>query len=97
MLCGTSFGKQIRRHRLFETSFPVEPLPCKHEGYVLNPHNADGRKRIREQFGPEANVEGVWRKELGVGWMSGHEARESIPPTYTDYIGQYLMGYLKGR
>ena len=30
MLCGSSFGLDVRRHRLFECSFPVWPKPCDH-------------------------------------------------------------------
>jgi hypothetical protein len=30
MLCGSSFGLDVRRHRLFETNFPVMAPPCAH-------------------------------------------------------------------
>jgi DNA (cytosine-5)-methyltransferase 1 len=30
MLCGSSFGLDVRRHRLFECSFPVLSSPCAH-------------------------------------------------------------------
>ena len=30
MLCGSSFGLDVRRHRLFECSFPVLAPPCAH-------------------------------------------------------------------
>lgn len=33
-LCGSSFGLDIRRHRLFECSFPVKAPPCDHALHV---------------------------------------------------------------
>jgi hypothetical protein len=30
MLCGSSFGLNVRRHRLFECSFPVMAPSCAH-------------------------------------------------------------------
>lgn len=29
-LCGSSFGLRVRRHRLFETNWPLTGLPCDH-------------------------------------------------------------------
>ena len=29
-LCGSSFGLNVRRHRLFECSFPIMGVPCAH-------------------------------------------------------------------
>lgn len=40
VLCGTSFGLRIQRHRQFETSFSVRKIPCKHNGPVMNPNPA---------------------------------------------------------
>jgi DNA (cytosine-5)-methyltransferase 1 len=36
MLCGSSFGLRVRRHRLFETSFPLEAPPCDHRWQQLD-------------------------------------------------------------
>lgn len=30
-LCGSSFGLRVRRHRLFESNWPIEEPPCSHE------------------------------------------------------------------
>ncbi len=53
MLCGSSFGLDVRRHRLFETSYPVAPPPCDHKwqtprfppGDESNEPSAHGRGR----------------------------------------------------
>ena len=51
-LCGSMFGlrtpdgAELRRHRLFETSFPlVAPSECRHEGPVLGIYGAQVRDR----------------------------------------------------
>ena len=31
ILCGSSFDLAVQRHRMFETSFPIEKLPCNHK------------------------------------------------------------------
>lgn len=91
VLCGTQFGKRIRLHRLFETSFPVDQPMCDHSLPALNPHNAEGRRRIRAEFPGELIESGVWATEKGMPGVKGHELREAIPPAYTEYIGSYLM------
>jgi DNA (cytosine-5)-methyltransferase 1 len=90
MLCGTSFGLRVYRHRLFECSFPVSGPPCSHKGHAMNPHNVAGRGRIYEEFG-RRDPEIVWAKAMGVEWMSRHGARESIPPAFTEYLGRQLI------
>lgn len=91
LLCGTSFGLKVYRHRLFETNFLVPRLPCCHREPAMNPYNADiGRKRMKEQ-GITKNLEGYWREHMGVGWMDQDEGREAIPPAYTEFIGRQLL------
>jgi DNA (cytosine-5)-methyltransferase 1 len=85
-LCGRSFGLPVNRHRLFETSFPLPVLPCRHDGLAMNPHNVEGRAR--------GATERKWREAMGVEWMDGHEGREAIPPAYTEWIGERLLAAL---
>ena len=90
-LCGSMFGLPVWRHRLFETSFPIEaPRGCDHREPAMNPHNQLGRDRITAEFGP-GDQERPWREAMGVEWMGRYEAREAIPPAYTEHIGGYLM------
>lgn len=89
-LCGKAFGLRVIRHRLFETSFPVDPLPCIHEGEVWNPHRRESRERFYAKYGKQ-DAEKPWAEEMGVGWMNRYEAREAIPPAYTEYIGRQFL------
>lgn len=94
-LCGSMFGLRIQRHRLFETSFPVEPLrSCNHSAPAMNPHNVKGRELMYEEFG-RLDPERPWRGEMGVEWMGRYEAREAIPPIYTKHIGEYLLAHIE--
>jgi hypothetical protein len=31
---------------------------------------------------------------MGVSWMGRYEAREAVPPAYTEHIGRALLGQL---
>lgn len=100
-LCGSMFGLQasglqIRRHRLFETSFPLTaPRGCDHSLPAFNPHNGSsrGRQRIYDAFG-RCDPERPWLACMGVEWMNRYEGREAIPPAYTEYIGRTLLRHL---
>jgi DNA (cytosine-5)-methyltransferase 1 len=95
ILCGTSFGMKIWRHRWFETSFPVTERPaCNHSQPAMNPHNVAGRARIYAEHGRQ-DPEILWRNEMGVEWMGRYEAPEAIPPAYTEFIGRHLLAYLE--
>ncbi len=96
MLCGTQFGLRVHRHRYFQTN-PILFLSsgCQPSLPVLNPHRATSRQRLYREFGRQ-DPEKLWGKEMGVGWMSRHETRESIPPAYTEFIGHQLIASFQG-
>lgn len=92
LLCGTSFGLRVLRHRLFESSFPVSPHPrgCQHPRYSLNPYNEQSRKRMYEEFGKQPSLN-IFAGEVGLTWMKGREISEAIPPAYTRFIGEQFI------
>jgi DNA (cytosine-5)-methyltransferase 1 len=84
-LCGTMFGLRmadggpVYRHRLFETTFfMLAPGHPKHFETIV----PGGRSMHRKQQTLQA---------VGVDWMSGREARQAIPPAYTEWIGRQLL------
>jgi DNA (cytosine-5)-methyltransferase 1 len=94
-LCGSSFGLRVNRHRFFEANFPIPRLACAHARYVMNPHNAVGRRRMQSLFGVAfGELERTWVREMGLGWMTLREARESFPVAYTEHIGAALAAWL---
>lgn len=96
-LCGTAFGLDIQRHRLFETNFPLMAPPCSHGRNAARFAQATNRKNKRR------TVEvGVWRiplaeqqRAMGIDWMELEELSEAIPPAYTEHIGSYLMAHIR--
>lgn len=92
MLCGTMFGLNIWRHRIFESNFTIPELECQHVGSPLNPFRASSVQRYRREVGRGGEwIEAAWRKVMGVSWMQKQEAREAIPPAYTEYIGRQII------
>ena len=96
LLCGTSFGLRVERHRRFETSFPVKQPACDHAAHAMNPHNVAGRERIYAEFG-RGDPERVWRKAMGVEWTDKRGGRDAVPPAYTEFIGAAMMRHLEAR
>jgi hypothetical protein len=84
VLCGSMFGLPVRRHRGFETSWRAFELvtPCQHRATDL-------------AF--EHKHERAYADAMGCDWMTAREAREAIPPAYTEHIGGYLMAEIRAR
>lgn len=93
-LCGSSFGLDVQRHRLFETNWQLEGLPCDHSWQTPRFPGATNRAPLSRR-----TVEiGVWRipldvqqRAMGIDWMTLPELSEAIPPAYTKFIGDQLM------
>jgi DNA (cytosine-5)-methyltransferase 1 len=93
VLCGTMFGKQLYRHRLFETNFAVKPP--KHPFHTVTAvHPSDWKPGlVMSVVGNCAPIEHA-REIMGIPWMNGDELRNAIPPFYTEYIGAALLRHL---
>ncbi len=89
-LCGHMFGLKLYRHRIFESNMPLhEPAHPRH----LVPASRAGHWEpgtIMSVCGHVAPV-AVAKEAMGIDWMSTAELAESIPPAYTQFIGQQLI------
>ena len=101
-LCGSSFGLDVRRHRLFESNLLLFGLDCNHSWQTPRFRSLDGR---RKQMASVVGVHGhvnyrgeaeIRRKAMGIDWMSMPELSQAIPPNYTEFIGQQLRWHLEG-
>ena len=96
-LCGSMFGLgvergHLRRHRIFETSFPVGQPSCSHQGPAVGVYGHGGHSgRHRMLYRKEA------AEAMGIDWMTRDEMTQAIPPAYTEHIGGYLMAELETR
>lgn len=105
MICGSMFDPvmNIRRHRLFEANWDLEPpeWPCRHKLQVsrLYPGGASRRDYGDSRTLVRATVEvGTWdipvdvqREAMDIDWMELGELSEAIPPAYTEHIGRQLI------
>lgn len=104
MLCGSMFGLDVRRHRLFESSQMIMTPPCNHS--IWRPNRFPGgrsRERGHARVACRGTVEiGRWNipiqtqyRAMGIDWMELHELSEAIPPAYTEFIGKQLINTLR--
>jgi len=105
LICGSMFdpAMEIRRHRLFETNWSLEPplWPCRHRLQVGRrfPGGASRRDYGDSRTLVRATVEvGTWdidaevqNEAMGIDWMTLNELSQAIPPAYTRLIGEQLL------
>ncbi len=82
LICGSAVGLQVRRHRYFEANWPISILshPCHHKD---------------TDYAFEHKDERAYADAMGCEWMTAKEAREAIPPAYTELIGHQLMQQIR--
>ena len=75
LLCGSMFGlgasgRQLRRHRVFETTFPVSQPPCRHRGQavIVAGHAA----AVRTVAATRARARST-REAMGIDWTTKAE------------------------
>lgn len=105
-LCGSSFGLNVRRHRLFETSFPLLVPPCAHGGQrEIRAYYGKRGWRVWTPAGPAVQrrgrrplLRGSLKQapaDMGIEWAgSWDELREAIPPAFTELVGSQLLVHL---
>lgn len=96
LLCGSMFELRVergdlRRHRLFECSFPVDQSPCRHRKGVpsvgVYGHGGHSGKHRMLYKAEAAEI-------MQIDWMNRDELAQAIPPAYTHYIGHQLRAAL---
>lgn len=112
LLCGTMFGlgvevydgwRQLRRHRLFESSISIGLRPkCHHNGATIGIYGDHARDRRRKpgvrdrgtDF-PDVQRVALARVALGIDWASWKGLSQSIPPAYSEFIGKKVLEVLR--
>jgi len=105
-ICGSGIGLPLlRRHRLFECSFPAMGVPCAHGATEKRFPALNGQDRKR---GGRSGIVGVygnggdkradlWPEAMGIDWMTRQELTQAIPPRYTEHVGHYLLAEVNAR
>lgn len=97
MLCGTMFGLKVIRHRYFECNPTIwfSPRPCQHKMKTGKRGEYDnGQHGYMTVVGHNFNVEKA-KTAMGIGWMTGKELSQAIPPVYTKWLGGEIRKVLK--
>ena len=84
IMCGSQFGLNVHRRRAFQlgnwSAFDLVP-PCTcAANRELRPFMHKGERAFADA--------------MGCTWMTNLEARQAIPPAYTERIGELLMDHL---
>jgi DNA (cytosine-5)-methyltransferase 1 len=97
MLCGSSFGLGVRRHRLFESNVSLSGQPCRHD---FQPEPVDISGTGGSQKAPRKKATGGRgrkpinlthaREVSGIDWMNRRELSQAVPPAYTEFLGHQL-------
>jgi DNA (cytosine-5)-methyltransferase 1 len=104
-LCGSSFGlgvtrhdtgkwHDLRRHRLFETSwrFGLTP-PCAHTAGTIGIYGDHLRWGRRSSQGELSGLEALRLGGIAmqIEWMTWPQLVQAIPPVYTEWVGEALL------
>ncbi len=99
-VCATSFAVEtgldweLQRHRWFESNVPLEDSTCCHTGKpTISVVGHGATKSTRTRLGRNPSI-AEKRLAMGIDWMNRDELSEAIPPTYTEFIGTQLLGWI---
>lgn len=108
LICGRALGCGVKRHRLFETNFPMLVLQCPHghpgdwllvfghtvleRGKEIGRTAKNGPIIRRKHVGTDRG-----REAMGIDWMNRDELSEAIPPAYTEFVGGWLLEHIKSQ
>lgn len=91
VLCGSMFGLGVergylRRHRIFEATFPMAQPECSHRGLAVGVYGHGGHSgKHRMLYRAEAAI------AMDIDWMNRDAMTQAIPPAYTEYIGRAFL------
>lgn len=99
-LCGSSFGLDVRRHRLFASNVALLVPACDHSWQTPRFRSLDSRSSgLASVVGVHGhlNYAGEFElrcKAMGIDWMPNDRLSQAIPPAYTEFIGGQLLAHL---
>lgn len=99
VVCGAMFGlgvdgRDLSRHRQFETSTLILSPSCQHRrGQTVGVYGNGTNSWYRKKFGRNLTVAEM-REAMGIDWMSRAELNQAIPPAYAQFIGEQMMRFV---
>lgn len=100
VLCGSSFGLQVRRHRGFESNVLLMSHPCQHylQEVVVGVYGSHPEASVIRKGHPAIRAKTIEHAQeaMGMPWVQEwHGLKEAIPPAFTEHVGEQLMQALK--
>lgn len=91
ILCGSTFGLPVVRHRRFETSFDVGMVPsmCRQKSWGRGTEHRGAYPFAHGAWRP------AWREHVVWPWMTLEKTHDAVPPAYTEWIGTQLLEYIR--
>lgn len=92
---------RMERHRLFETNWDLTtPRPDHHDKTVQVAGAYGGARRDKWEAkhirkGGYVPAKHIQERLLGIDWMTQYGLYQSLPPVYTEWIGNQLKEYLE--
>lgn len=110
VLCGSMFDLvtdtyALRRHRLFESNVVLPQPRCRHRSDRVTVgfygDHARIRARVEGHKDRGQDILGAEKMQLvkslmGIDWMVWDDARQAVPPAFTEWIGGHLLNHLAG-
>lgn len=100
VLCGSSFGLRVRRHRIFEMGFLLRDWAprCQHrkQGSPIDVSGTGAKRKTRrdDDHGGSCNKPANLaeaRAAIGIDWMTRPEIAQAIPPAYSEWIARQFL------
>ena len=94
VLCGSTFGLPIVRHRRFEVHPDIGLVPsvCHQSSFGRGTEHRGAYPFAHGAWRP------AWRKHVLPAvwpWMTLEESHDAIPPAYTEFVGHQLMQHIQ--
>lgn len=102
-LCGSAFGLDVRRHRLFESNVPLIGVGCNHDWQTPRFRIHENGREVLSPTVPVYGTSGgrrgeLWASALGIDWSEDRRGlAQAVPPAYTEFLGRQLAGYIRAR
>lgn len=93
-LCGFMFGRELYRHRWFESNVPLAVPP--HPEHTM-PGSRAGHWTPGTVISIAGHCSPMWlaRQVMDMDWTNREELKEAIPPYYAEFVGHQLKGYIR--
>lgn len=101
-LCGSAFGLNVRRHRIFESNLLLAGVECRH---AEQPEPIDVSGTGSRRLGPRLDGKGgnsrkprnlqEARESMGIPWMDRRHLSQAIPPAFSKYLADQIMAALR--